>query len=281
MHFVNPAMTHEPCTKRGTQGLSSLPDSQYPGNGTVLEVTKEATRPGISPGACIALDGYVAMNIESLISHSTPPLKPTDTVEFALGLLMEFRVGHLPVVDRARKLIGVVSEERLLNAAGPDMPLESLLSGEPIFAAPDTHVFDVTKVMIEHDMTALPVADAEGRYLGLVRRHDIFEQFARMLSTHEAGAILALDIEARDYSLSQLVYTIEQSDVRVLSLATETEPHAEGRIRVTLKLNATDVARVRHMLEHHGYHIVATFGEDEDDEDLLYRIQEFMRYLEV
>ncbi len=265
----------------GDTESDSLPYPQAFGNGTMLEVTQEATRPGISPGVCIALEGYNAMNIESLISQSAPPLKPTDTVEFALGLLMEFRVGHLPVVDAERRLLGVVSEERLLDAPGPDVPLEDLLGGDPIFASPDTHIFEVTKVMIEHDMTALPVADAEGRYLGLVRRHDIFEQFARMLATHEAGAILALDIEARDYSLSQLVYTIEQSDVRVLSLATETEPHAEGRIRVTLKLNATDVARVRHMLEHHGYHIVATFGEDENDEDLLYRIQEFMRYLEV
>ena len=46
-------------------------------------------------------------------------------------------------------------------------------------------------------------------------------------------------------------------------------------------VHVTDASRVRHMLEHHGYYVVASFGEDEDDEDLLYRIQEFMRYLEV
>ncbi|GIV58661.1 MAG: acetoin utilization protein [Rhodothermaceae bacterium] len=222
------------------------------------------------------------MNIATHINQTTPPLKPTDTVEFALGLLLEFRVRHLPVVDDTRTLLGVVSEEQLLETAGPDVRLETLLVGRPVSVRPETHVFDATRLMIEHDMTALPVADAEGRYVGLVRRHDIFEQFARMLSTTETGAILALEVEPRDYALSRLIYTVEQSDVRVLSVSTEPAgDHPDGKIRVTIKLNVTDAARVRHMLEHHGYHVVASFGEREDDEDFLHRIQEFMRYLEV
>jgi len=52
-------------------------------------------------------------------------------------------------------------------------------------------------------------------------------------------------------------------------------------IAVTLKLNTTDTARVRHVLEHQGYRIVASFSEEEDDEEFRNRIQEFMRYLEV
>jgi hypothetical protein len=34
------------------------------------------------------------------------------------------------------------------------------------------------------------------------------------------------------------------------------------------------------VLEHHGYHVVASFGE-EDDEELGDLVDEFMRYLEV
>jgi hypothetical protein len=35
------------------------------------------------------------------------------------------------------------------------------------------------------------------------------------------------------------------------------------------------------MLEHYGYHVIATFSEDLDDDDLQLRVQEFFRYLEV
>lgn len=220
------------------------------------------------------------MTIEQLVSRTTPPLKPEDTVEHALGLLMELRVRHLPVVDDGGKLVGLISEDQLLDAFDPDMPVGLLLGPMPLSVHPGNHVFEVTKIMVDHDLTTLPVTDADGSYVGSVGRHDIFDQFARMFSTQETGAILALEIEPRDYSLAKLVHTIEQNDVKVLSVASEPDPSA-GTIRVTLKLNVTDAVRVRHMLEHYGYHVVAAFGESEDEDDLRQRIEEFMRYLEV
>ncbi len=221
------------------------------------------------------------MTIHRLISQLTPPLKPSDTVEHALGLMMEVQVRHLPVVDNRAFLLGVVSEDQLLDAAGPDAPVRDLLGPRAVSAAPDTHVFDVTKMIVQHDLTTVPVADADGHYIGLVRRHDIFDQFARMLSTQEAGAILAIEVDPHDYSLSQLVYTIESNDVKILSIATEMPEESGGAIRITLKLNVTETTRIRHMLEHHGYHIVAAFSDESDDEDIRMRIEEFMRYLEV
>src|SRR5690606_14243930 len=184
------------------------------------------------------------MTIHRLISQLTPPLKPSDTVEHALGLMMEVQVRHLPVVDNRAFLLGVVSEDQLLDAAGPDAPVRDLLGPRAVSAAPDTHVFDVTKMIVQHDLTTVPVADADGHYIGLVRRHDIFDQFARMLSTQEAGAILALEIEPRDYSLARLVYTIEQNDVKILSIASEPPDTPDGRTRVTLKLNVTDATQI-------------------------------------
>ncbi len=220
------------------------------------------------------------MDIHNLISQNTPPLKPEDTVEHALGLLMELRVRHLPVVDSAGMLVGLISEDQLLDAFDPEARIELLLREAPLAAHPGHHVFDVTKVMVEHDLTTLPVTDNEGHYSGLIERHDIFEQFARMLSTQESGAILSLEIDPRDYSLAKLVYTIEQNNVKVLSISSEPDP-SDDKIHITLKLNVTDSARVRHMLEHYGYHVTGSFGDSADDEELQYRVQEFMRYLEV
>jgi len=221
------------------------------------------------------------MTVESLTSQSTPPLKPSDTVEYGLGLLMELRVRHLPVVDASKNLIGVLSEEQMLDASSPDERVESLLGAKPVSISANTHVFDVTKVIMDHNLTTIPVTSEDGKYLGLVRRHDIFERFARMLATQKAGAIIALEIEKRDVALSQAIYLIEQNDVRVLSLSTEEREGDEGIVGVTIKLNVRDASRVRHMLEHNGYRVVAAFGEEEDSGDMLDRVQEFLRYLEV
>jgi acetoin utilization protein AcuB len=225
------------------------------------------------------------MTIRNLIARHIPPLRPDETVEHALGLLLEYSIYHMPVVSEDNFLVGSVSEDQLLNAEGPDAPVSSLVgldpNTRPIQVLPDTHVFEATKVLVKHGFTAVPVVEVGGQFVGLLRRHDIFDQFAKMLSTQEAGAILAVELGPRDYSLSQLVYTIENNDVKILSIASEPPESETGMIRVTIKLNTTDATRVRHMLEHHGYHVVASFSEEETDEDLQWRVQEFMRYLEV
>lgn len=221
------------------------------------------------------------MTITDIISRETAPLKPSDSVEHALGLLLSFRVRHLPVVDGEGALIGIISEDQLLDSDGPDALIGGLVRPYPLSANAETHVFDATKIMVEQNLTTLPVVGYDNQYLGLVRRHDIFERFARMLCTQEPGAILALEISPRDYTLSQLIYTIEQTDAKVLSIASEFPPSADEMIHVTVKLNVTDTSRVRHVLEHYGYRVEASFSEVDDGDEILYRVQEFMRYLEV
>ena len=198
------------------------------------------------------------MTVSNLISASTPPLRPGDSVEYGLGLMMELRVRHLPVVSTDNHLVGLLSEEMLLDADSPATLIESLLGIEPIAITAGTHVFDVTRVMMNHDLTLVPVLDEEGRYKGIIRRHDLFERFARMLATQESGAIVALEVAKRDLSLSQIIYLIEQNDVKVLSLSTEAHDDMVG---VTIKLNVREASRIRHILEHNGYRVVAAFGE--------------------
>jgi CBS domain-containing protein len=219
------------------------------------------------------------MKAKNAIHTATPALQATDTVEDALGLLMEHRVRHLPVVNEDGRLTGMITEEQLMDAAGPDSEIGSLLAGRPVSVAPDVHIFDAARTMVEHNLSTVAVADEDGRYLGLIRRHDIFDRFAQMLATQESGAILALEVDPRDYALAKLIHVIEQNEAKVRAVASESPDRSTEKIRVTLKLNVTDTARVRHVLEHHGYHVVASFGEEEGELEEL--VEEFVRYLEV
>lgn len=218
------------------------------------------------------------MKVQDTLSASTPSLHSEDTVEHALGLLMEHRVRHLPVVDDGH-LIGIISEAQLMDAPSADAHVEQLVRVRPVSVHPQAHIFDAARIMVEHDLTTLPVTGEGLEYVGVIKRHDVFDCFAQMLATQEAGAILALEVDPRDYALAKLIHTIEQNGAKVLAVASESPDQTSDKIRVTLKLNVTDITRVRHVIEHHGYRIVASFSED--DEEMLERAQAFMRYLEV
>lgn len=218
------------------------------------------------------------MKVQEILSASTPSLHSEDTVEHALSQLMEHRVRHLPVVDDDH-LVGIISEDQLIDAPGADAHIDALVRERPVSVHPHAHIFDAARIMVEHDLTTLPVTGEGLEYVGVIKRHDIFDRFAQMLATQEPGAILALEVDPRDYALAKLIHTIEQNGAKVLAVASESPDKASEKIRVTLKLNITDITRVRHVIEHHGYRIVASFSED--DEEMLERAQAFMRYLEV
>ncbi len=218
------------------------------------------------------------MKVHDALSDEIAPLRTHDTVEHALGQLLEHRVRHLPVIDEANLLAGILAEDRLLRASDPDAPIGTMLDVEPVSIHPDEHIFDAARMIVAHDLSTLPVTRRGRRFAGLVRRYDIFDQFARMLATQEPGAILALEVDPRDYALARLIHLIEQNDAKVRAVASQPDD-GDDATRVTLKLNVTDTARLRHVLEHNGYRIVASFGEEEGE--FMERIEEFMRYLEV
>ena len=217
------------------------------------------------------------MTIATLLTP-IDPIDTGDTVAEALEQLADEHVGHLPVVAPDGSLDAIVSETALRLHPDPDTPVGALVAGPPVAALPETHVFDAAHLMRTHDLSTLPVADAEGRYIGLAVRQDVFAQLAHMLATEEPGAIVVLDVDRRDFSLGQVAQLIEQNGVRILSVSTEDDPGA-GRVRVTLKLNVTDTARVRHIMEHYDYRVVAVFDEQQDD--LEERAAAFLKFLEV
>ena len=217
------------------------------------------------------------MTIATLLT-SIDPLTTDDTVADALVHLAEEHVGHLPVVSPSGTLDAVVSDAALRAQPDPEAPVGALVAGPPVSAEPDTHVFDAAHLMRTHGLSVLPVAEADGRYVGLAVRQDVFAQLAHMLATEEPGAIVVLDVDRRDFSLGQVAQLIEQNGVRILSVSTEDDPGA-GRVRVTLKLNVTDTARVRHLMAHYDYHVVAVFDEQQDD--LEERAAAFLKFLEV
>lgn len=228
------------------------------------------------------------MTLTTLATWTPAPLALDVTVECALGRLLDEETGVLPVVDAEGHLIGLATERVLLEADSPDAPIATLSFATPVTIPPDAHVFEATKLLVRHELAAIAVVDEAGQYLGFARRHDIFSRFAGMLATQDPGTVVSVDVEARDYALSQLVYAAEQNGVHVRAIVQEPQPvldaddaPTDGRMRITLKLDSTDTARVRAVLEHYGYRVVDAYGEREDEGDLQSRVHAFMRYLDV
>jgi CBS domain-containing protein len=56
------------------------------------------------------------------------------------------------------------------------MTVRDFMTRRVIAVAPDTAIVDAAKLMLEHKISGLPVADAAGRVVGIVSEHDLLRE---------------------------------------------------------------------------------------------------------
>lgn len=96
------------------------------------------------------------------------------TVGDALRLMAENHIGGIPVVDSARKLIGIVTNRDLRFQDNMDTPVKDVMTKENLITvSPETTIPEATDVLRTNRIEKLPVVDADNRLVGLITFRDI------------------------------------------------------------------------------------------------------------
>ncbi|MFI5134584.1 MAG: CBS domain-containing protein [Chitinophagales bacterium] len=220
------------------------------------------------------------MKAVDLISESIPALKTSDTGAIALHLMSEFHVRHLPVVNE-NQLLGLISEEDILNAHGVEEAIGSLpLAFLRPFLHDHEHAFEVLKMASELRLTVVPVVDQDENYLGCVTRDALLNYIAAETDIIEPGGIIVLEINSIDYTLSEVARIVESASAKILSAFTKTNAEA-NKIELTLKINQTQLQTVIAALNRYNYSVKETYVEPEYFDNLKERYDALMNYLNI
>ncbi|MBE2246920.1 MAG: CBS domain-containing protein [Candidatus Competibacteraceae bacterium] len=218
------------------------------------------------------------MIAEELISNEIPPLKTSDSGLKALTWMEEFRVSHLPIVNH-QDLLGLISEEDIFNLNSPEDALGNhRLSLYRPYVKSHQHLYEVIKMVSELNLSVVPVLDANEKYLGLVTMPDLIKALSNMAAIKDTGAIVVLELNERDYNLSQIAHIVESNDCRILSVYLYTIPDST-KLDVVLKLNRTDLRGVLAAFNRYNYTVKASYMETGFDDDMKDRFDLFMNFL--
>ena len=139
------------------------------------------------------------MLVNALMTTAPLTIAPDLGVDAALELMHAEDIRHLPVVDAGR-LVGVVSDRDLLEAAGPasafdDTPREvrELMACEPATIGPqDTIVAAATTLLVDR-IGCLPVLDDDGRLAGILTEMDLVVALAHDLPGLAGAPVATVD----------------------------------------------------------------------------------------
>ena len=215
-----------------------------------------------------------------LLSNTIPPLRTSDTLQFAADRMSELRVSHLPIVNEI-EFLGLISDHEILENADPTQAVGSLrISLLLSFIYDYQHAYDVLKIMSEQKLSLVPVVDIKKTYLGSVTQPALVEYCSRLCSAIQPGGIIVLEVNIRDLAMSEISKIIESNNAMLLSSFTENSPDST-RVFVTLKLNKTDITPIIATFERYNYIVKVSFQTDQYRDDSLGRYESFMNYLNM
>ena len=221
------------------------------------------------------------MIAEELINHMIPPLKLSDDAHKAIMWMEEMRCNYLPVVDNSR-FLGLINEEIILD----NNDIEKLISefdliGKDAVVSEEIHFYEIIKKASDLKVQSVAVVDHQQNYLGVISLQDALSAFAQSAAVHTPGGIIVLSMSMRDYSLAEISRLIEENNVKIASSNMRADDLDPSMIKLTLKINSTEINRVVATLERFGYKIIARFQESNSGEAERDRLDMLFRYLEI
>lgn len=157
----------------------------------VVASAKDKTYRGV-----VGLDGFIASlmkaspdrfvkDVSEIMTRKVVTCSPEDEVDEIWRLMTETRFAGLPVVKNG-KLVGIVTQKDLLECGAMlptfeskkgrfrDSPkISSVMNTNVVSVEPSIKVIRVARVMVSKNVGRVPVADKNGKLLGIVDREDV------------------------------------------------------------------------------------------------------------
>jgi len=220
------------------------------------------------------------MRAGDLISDEVPTLDGSDNALFAMQLLDEYKMTHLPVVS-GNNFLGLISESAVLEIENPEDPLiKSPKHLQQVFVMGDQHAYDIVKVAAQFNLSAVPILNEDQQYIGVVSVYCLIRELANFAAMKEPGGIIVLNINRNDYSLSEVAQIVESNDASILSANLTTRSDSTN-MELTLKINRDNMDGIIQTFNRYDYKISASYHQSSYDDMLQDRYDELMRYLKI
>ncbi|PVY62598.1 CBS domain protein [Pusillimonas noertemannii] len=132
------------------------------------------------------------MTIEKAMSTKVVTIEAGDTLLHATRTMKDNKIKHLPVVDRAGSLVGIVTDRDLKRASASDattlevhellylldkVTIDTIMRKNVVTIDKGTALKQAAQMMVEKGIGCLPVMDGK-QLAGIVTRTDVLRYFA-------------------------------------------------------------------------------------------------------
>ena len=177
-------------------------------------------------------------------------IRAEDSMDTATKLMKEKKIKMLPVMDRGR-LRGVVTDRDLKRASASDatsleihellylltrIKVRDIMSRNPVTVPDDYTIEETAEVLLKHNISGVPVVDANSQIVGVITQSDIFRALISLTGVGKRGIQFAFLIQDRPGSIKELTDIIRTHGGRMVSILSTYARVPEGQRKVYIRM---------------------------------------------
>lgn len=219
------------------------------------------------------------MLTSQLIVTSYPAVNLFDKAGFALQLMEDYDIQHLPIVSE-EKYLGLVSKDDLLDA--DEATAMALLENQwiKVSVRAADHFLQALKQASALDLSLVAVVTPTGELQGVISRVELLHAAEKFTGAEEPGGIIVIEMEKRNFSFGEMSRLVETNDAYITQLNTYIDA-ATGQLQITIKVNKSEISDIVATFQRYDYTIVHYFGEESYQNELKENYDLLMTYLKM
>jgi len=207
------------------------------------------------------------MLVKDCMTSHPVMIEPNLLLPDARKVMVENGIGHIPVVDEGKRLVGLISRSHFAMSLDQMDSLDvweissKLISlkvkhvmikkRQVISISPDTTVEQAARLLVQNEISAMPVVE-DDKVIGMISTIDLLRSYQEMLGMPSPGIRVTVRMPARKktYSeLAKLVSAIGEMNWGVIGIGTFPTPNQPEFYDAVVKIPGVTIEEVQKVIE--------------------------------
>ena len=161
---------------------------------------------------------------------------PDMSVGEASDLMKREKIHRLPVLDKDKNLVGVVTEKDVLHASPSPasslsihemayllskLKVKDLMTRDVVTITEDTTVEEAARLMVDQDLSCLPVVQGT-KLVGIVTKSDMFRILLELFGARHYGVRMSFLVEDKPGTIAKISAVLADKGLDIVSFGTFT-----------------------------------------------------------
>lgn len=194
------------------------------------------------------------MQVSNRMTKNPITISPETPVPEARDIMKKEKIHRLPVVDKNKKLVGIITEKDILYASPSQattldvyeitnlmsrLPVKKVMTKDVISAPSDTPLEDAARILADNSIGGLPIVD-KGILVGIITESDLFHIFIELFGAREKGLRATILMPEQRGELADLSKSIADAGGDIVSFGNLLGENATNRYAIIKVQNLTE-----------------------------------------